>query len=184
MNGNGAGTVVWPRAAGRKNNRYLCAMRSGMIRKSLFALLLVLFLSGCASGRLAQGEEATASEPWTVMEAGRWSVYARENGIDAQTGRCAGPVTVLGHYPEYVRLAEELEAESMQIPMEKWDRMSPGRQWRTTVRYFNRRIRDGHLFRLATPVGRARPGSYYVRELQFLSGKGYRLSPDSLWLVR
>ena len=148
-------------------------MKPYIFKKPLLVILLVAaFLVGCTGTRTVRTDH-----PLTVFATDHWEVYIRENGFDR-------PVTVLGHYPEYVELTEALQAESMQIPMAKWDRMSPARQWRTTTRYFNSRIRSGHHFRLATPPGKARPGSYYVRELDYLSGKGYRLSPDSLWLVR
>jgi hypothetical protein len=158
-------------------------MKPDRIKKSLFTLLFVVFLTGCATTHLKQEKGSVSFESLTVIGTD-WQVYAQENGIDLQTGISERSVTVLGHYPEYVDLTEQLGVESMQIPMEKWERMNPGRQWRTTVRYLNRQIRNDHHFRLATPIEQARPGSYYVRELQYLSGKGYQLSPDSLWLVR
>ena len=160
-----------------------------MKKTGLVFLLFISFLAaGCGSSvRIAHTvpvASATVFESLPVVSPEEWKGCARRNGINFRSGKSRNPVTVLGHYPEYVELTEELGAESMQIPMEQWDRMTPEEQWRTTTGFFDRMIRDGHNFRLATPVEKARPGSFYVRELHYLFDKGYRLSPCGRWLVK
>lgn len=159
------------------------------MKKQLLLLFFIFFLSvGCGSvNRVAEsGKDAELShfDAYEVISVRKWRVYARSNSINTRTGESRNPVTVLGHYPEYVELTEELGAESMQVPMDQWDAMTPEEQWQTTTGFFDRMMQADHNFRLATPVERARPGSYYVRELNYLFGKGYKLSPDGLWLIR
>lgn len=158
--------------------------------KNLFLLFLLLASLGSGCSDLYRIQQSTALTKVSqfdspeVLTTSQWQYYACKNRINIRTGKSQNPVTVLGHYPEYVELAAKLGAESMQIPMDKWDAMSPEEQWHTTVEFFDSMIKKSHNFRLATPVGKARPGSYYVRELNYLFGKGYKLSPDGLWLVK
>ena len=159
------------------------------MKKSLFLFLVfILTTTGCGStariGYDVPPASETAFETLPVIDVQEWKTYARENRIDLRRATSLNPITVLGHYPEYVELTEKLGAESMQIPTDRWNAMTPEEQWTTTTQYFDRKIEAGHLFRLATPIGEARAESYYVRELNYLFGKGYRLSPDGLWLVR
>ena len=159
-----------------------------MKRILLLFLFVFLLLSGCGTtARTGYGlppASATAFETLPVMGTAEWKDYARQHRINLRRATSRQPVTVLGHYPEYVELTEKIGAESMQVPMEHWNAMTPEKQWETTTGYFDRKIESRHHFRLATPVDKARAGSYYVRELNYLFGRGYRLSPDGLWLVR
>lgn len=155
-------------------------------------VLLILFFVGLGSGCAnynhlwihSPNEKLPHIESFSVIPAGQWRDCARKNGINIRNGECRNPVTVLGHYPEYVELAEQLDAGSMQIPMDQWNAMTEDEQWNTTTTFFDYMMKNDHNFRLATPVEKARPGSYYIRELNYLFGKGYRLSPDGLWLVK
>lgn len=155
--------------------------------KKLLLLIIILTLGvGCGNiNRIQQsGFEVSHFDSLTIIPTNQWRCYAQKSGIDVRNLASRNPVTVLGHYPEYVELAAEIKAESMQIPMEEWDAMTPEEQWSATTGFFDKKIAANHNFRLATPLERARPGSYYIRELKYLFGKGYMLSPDGLWLVR
>lgn len=157
--------------------------------KKLLLLLLCIAALGTGCSNLSQVQqqathtEASVDAP-AVLSARQWKHLARKCGIDPATGKSSKPVTVLGHYPEYVELTEQLGAQSMQIPMDRWNAMTPEEQWLTNAGFLDSMARSGNNFRLATPVEKARPGSYYVRELNHLFGKGYKLSPDGLWLVK
>lgn len=50
--------------------------------------------------------------------------------------------------------------------------------------YLDQAIIRGDNFRLATPVNQVRPGSYYQLELNYLYNRGYRVSPNGLWLYK
>ncbi|MGH9122691.1 MAG: hypothetical protein ACRDYC_12260, partial [Acidimicrobiales bacterium] len=42
---------------------------------------------------------------------------------------------VIGHYPEYVKLAKNLAAKYFNIPMKIWDSMSPEKQWNANRKF-------------------------------------------------
>ena len=75
-------------------------------------------------------------------------------------------VTVLGHYPDYVNLGEEIGASFFNIPKTEWDAMTEAEQWAANRRFLDQAIARGDAFRLATPIDRARPGSFFEKEVQ------------------
>ena len=42
----------------------------------------------------------------------------------------------------------------------------------------------GDKIRLATPLNRAKPNSFYEKELNYLFEKGYKVSSDGQWLIK
>jgi hypothetical protein len=53
----------------------------------------------------------------------------RNMAICYEGNAAKGGTTVLGHYPEYVKLAESLGARRFQIPTSVWNKMSAAEQW-------------------------------------------------------
>jgi hypothetical protein len=92
--------------------------------------------------------------------------------------------TVLGSFPEYTRLAGELGARRFSVPTSVWNKMTDAQRWVANQRFLDRMIRRGDDILLATPLEKVRPGSYFQRELDYLFGKGYRLSPDGTRFIR
>ncbi|MET0465389.1 MAG: RHS repeat-associated core domain-containing protein [Chitinophagaceae bacterium] len=92
--------------------------------------------------------------------------------------------TVLGHYPDYVNLANELGARRFQIPTEIWNKMTKSEQWAANQKFLDRMIARADNIRLATPLEKVRPNTFYEQELKYLLDKGYKLSPDGLWLTK
>jgi hypothetical protein len=91
--------------------------------------------------------------------------------------------TVLGHFPEYMEKASELGARQFIIPEKIWNGMSDAERWTANTKFLDRTISHGDDIILATPLDKVRPGSYYARELEYLSSKGYRPSADGARLV-
>ena len=92
--------------------------------------------------------------------------------------------TVLGHYPEYARLADELGANKFSVPIDTWEKMTPVEQWRANQEYLDNALLRGDKFRLATPINQVREGSFYQQELNYLYDKGYQVSSDGRWLLK
>jgi RHS repeat-associated protein len=92
--------------------------------------------------------------------------------------------TVLGHYPEYVNLAETIGARRFQIPTNVWNKMTATEQWAANTKFLDRMIVRGDNIRLATPLSQVRPGSFFHRELSYLFSKGYKVSSDGHWLIK
>lgn len=56
-------------------------------------------------------------------------------------------------------------------------------RWAANKAFLDRVIRRGDDIILATPLERAKPGSYFQRELDYLLAKGYRPSADGSRLI-
>jgi RHS repeat-associated protein len=92
--------------------------------------------------------------------------------------------TVLGHYPDYVRVADNLGARRFQVPTKFWDKMSATEQWTANSKFLERMILRGDNIRLATPLTKVRPGSFFEKELNFLFERGFKVSSDGLWIIK
>jgi hypothetical protein len=91
--------------------------------------------------------------------------------------------TVLGRYPRYVELSDELNARRFQIPDEVWKRMSDAEQWAANRRFLDRTIARGDEIILASPVKDVPARSAFARELRYMRAKGYRVSKDGKKLL-
>ena len=109
-----------------------------------------------------------------------WLARFAKNGSNA----AEGGITVLGHYPEYVKLAESIGARRFQIPTSVWNKMSAAEQWIANTKFLDRMILRGDKIRLATPLNKVKPGSFFEKELNYLFDKGYKVSSDGLWLIK
>jgi hypothetical protein len=86
--------------------------------------------------------------------------------------------TVLGHYPKYITLSNKVGARRFEIPGKIWNKMKPAEQWAANKKFLDRLVQRGDKVMLATPAGKAKPGSFYAKELKYLSSKGYRISSN------
>jgi len=91
--------------------------------------------------------------------------------------------TVLGRYPRYVELSDELNARRFQIPDEVWKRMTPDEMWAANRRFLDRTIARGDDIILATPIKDVPPTSVFAKELRYMRSKGYRVSEDGKRLL-
>jgi hypothetical protein len=93
--------------------------------------------------------------------------------------------TVLGKYPAYKDMAQELGANWLNVPTDVWDAMSPAEQWAANQKFLDRAIARGDEFILATPVQDINEVSGSFRqELDYLTTKGYQLSADGTRMVK
>ncbi|MDX3775575.1 hypothetical protein QE250_15765, partial [Chromatiaceae bacterium AAb-1] len=86
--------------------------------------------------------------------------------------------TVLGSYPNYVHISEEMGARRYQIPESVWNNMSESERWAANVKFLDRTIEKGDNIILSNNGYSARVGSYFAREIEYLQSKGYILSED------
>jgi RHS repeat-associated protein len=144
-----------------------CVASSLSGRKSVGGTLL------CGAGALLAGLIPLPDE-----ELATGSGLAEELGTATERA-----TTVLGHYPEYLQLGEKIGGRTFNVPTRIWEGMSPAEQWAANQKFLDRAIARGDTIRLATPASQAREGSFYERELQYLTSKGYRLSSDGTRLI-
>jgi filamentous hemagglutinin len=67
--------------------------------------------------------------------------------------------------------------------MEVWEKMAPAEQWAANQKFLDRAIARGDEIILASPVGEAKPGSFFARELEYLRWKGFTLGRDGSRMV-
>jgi hypothetical protein len=92
-----------------------------------------------------------------------------EIGAAAESALAAGNgsgVTVLGNYPSYLELAQQLGANYFSVPAEQWAQMSATEQWTANQGFLDAAITRGDDFVFSTEV--ASPGSFFERELLYL----------------
>jgi hypothetical protein len=62
--------------------------------------------------------------------------------------------------------------------------MSETEQWAANQKFIDRMIFRGDNIRLATPLNKVKPGSFFEKELKYLLGKGYRIYLDGEYLIK
>ena len=124
-------------------------------------------------GTLAEpAAEAISESAGTLIADEAGSLSAVEPGI-----------TVLGHYPQYVELAQSLGANHFNLAPEVWEAMSPADRWAANRAVLDAAAARGDEIRLATPL-REGP-SIFRDELEYMSDTyGYEVSPDGTRLIR
>ena len=85
---------------------------------------------------------------------------------------------VLGHHPKYLRLAAKLDANRFSVPQHVWAGWSRARQWHANRLFLDHSIWSGYQIVFSDHPLRARPGSWFLREIQYLLQNGQHiLSP-------
>ncbi|MBN2655259.1 MAG: hypothetical protein JXR79_09155 [Nitrospirae bacterium] len=93
--------------------------------------------------------------------------------------------TVLGHYPEYIELADKLNAKRFNIPSYIWNKMSDNDRWAANQKFLDKAISRGDEILLSTKVKNIdNVTGYFRKELDYLIEKGYRFSADGLRMTK
>jgi RHS repeat-associated protein len=92
-------------------------------------------------------------------------------------------ISVLGRNPAYVQLGEAIPSRYLNVPTWVWNRMSSAEQWAANTRFLDRLIARGDEVYLATRASAAPPGSFFARELEYLTSRGYTISDDGWRLL-
>jgi hypothetical protein len=115
----------------------------------------------------------------SVISGVKSSLKSAATKIDETKG-----LAVLGHYPKYLELADELNAKRFNIPIEIWNKMTPEQQWNANKKFLDRLIVRGDNVRLSVNVKDIHKKSYLAKELDYLREHGYRVSSDGWWLTK
>jgi hypothetical protein len=101
-------------------------------------------------------------------------------GGAAKTGQ-----TVLGKYPDYITLADELGARRFNIPTDIWNKMSKAEQWAANQKFLDRLIARGDEIVLSNPIKNLSgvTGSFR-QELNYLFSKGFTLNKEGTRLIK
>lgn len=119
-----------------------------------------------------------AWEAWHYFQAEETAEAGVKSGVGEGT-------TVLGKYPDYINLASELNAKRFNIPTEIWRKMTPAEQWAANQKFLDRMITRGDNIVLSNKVTDINSVSgAFRKELDYLMGKGYRLSSDGGSIIK
>jgi len=96
-----------------------------------------------------------------------------------------GGRTVLGKFPDYINLADDLGAKRFNIPSNVWARMTKAEQWIANRTFLDRMISRGDNIILSNPVmDISGVTGAFRQELDYLVEQGFRLSSDGTRMVR
>ncbi len=112
------------------------------------------------------------------------SAPMQERGAATLESATTQGITVIGHYPEYVKMGEELGANIFQVPMDIWKTMSPAEQWAANQHFLDEAVTRGDIFRLATPLEEMRLGSGFYQEVNYLMSLGYTPTANGTALIK
>ncbi|MCG8557977.1 MAG: hypothetical protein MJD61_22230, partial [Proteobacteria bacterium] len=143
--------------------------------------------------KIVRGEQATAGDLASGAAAGLAGL-----GLARGAGNLAGTVarpaatrgagagkTVLGKFPDYVNLADDLAARRFSIPTKIWSKMTPAEQWAANQKFLDRMISRGDEIVLSNPVKNVSEATgWFGRELNYLVEQGFRLSADGTRMIR
>ena len=92
--------------------------------------------------------------------------------------------TVLGRYPAYVNTANDIRANYLNFVEGTWDKLTKTQRWAVNQQFLDDAIARGDVFKLASQLKEAEPGTYFRQELDYLFGLGYEVVGDILVKVR
>ena len=121
------------------------------------------------------GNIATALIPWIL---GGELIKAARMASQVKRG-----VSVLGHFPDYLKRAEEIGARRFSVPERIWEKMTDAERWAANRKFLDRLILRGDEVELAPPLSNMRPGSTFEREVEYLIERGYQPTPDGTMLL-
>jgi hypothetical protein len=94
-------------------------------------------------------------------------------------------VAVLGKYPNYLKVADQIGAKKFNIPANVWNKMSEAERWTANQKFLDRTISRGGDIMLDKPIKDIGSVSGDLRkELNYLNQKGFELSRDGSRMVR
>jgi RHS repeat-associated protein len=106
-------------------------------------------------------------------------------GAKQTANKVAAVIGKFKNSPNYVNVAEKLGAKYLNIPKQIWGKMSPAERWTANQKFLDRAIARGGDFLLDKPIKSISSTSGGLRrELDYLSEKGFKLSPDGGRMTR
>jgi hypothetical protein len=136
-------------------------------------------LAYTALGQLRYGRYANA----TGVESYTYDAVGNAAAADIAATGAAPTARVLGHYPEYLQVAEAIGAKAFNIPTKIWNAMSESAQWAANQKFLDRGVAQDAEFVMATARADIRAGSALVREVTYLLGHGYQWAANGMSLI-
>ena len=96
----------------------------------------------------------------------------------------AGPIRVIGSFPQYLHRAGELGAKAFSMPPDIWNRMSEAQRWLANKTFLDRGIKEGSQFLLESSKEVYQYGKYLQMEIQYLLQNGYHFVENGTKLIK
>lgn len=112
-----------------------------------------------------------------------FSVVKRVNYVEKVGDLGEAGIVTLGRNPGYKLFGESIGAKYLNISDDMWKSMSDNERWAVNQKFLDDAIARGDVFILSHSDEFATKGSFFRKELDYLSEKGYRLSEDGLRLI-
>jgi hypothetical protein len=93
-------------------------------------------------------------------------------------------ITVLGSFPIYEELGQQIGAKYLDVNPGIWGKLSADSRWALNRDFLDNAIKMGNDFVLSNNGLKAAEGTTFYKEIQYMLSKGYKLSPDGLRLIR
>jgi RHS repeat-associated protein len=94
-------------------------------------------------------------------------------------------ITVLGKFPDYIKLADKIGARKFNVPTKYWNKMSPRQQWAANKKFLDRAIARNDKIMLSNQVKNLETvNGYFRKELEYMITKGYKLNWKGTKLTR
>ena len=91
---------------------------------------------------------------------------------------------VIGKYPNYLKVADQIGAKRFNIPSNVWNKMTEAECWTVNQKFLDRAIAHGGDIMLDKPIKDISSVSGELRkELDYLSHRGYELSRDGSRMI-
>jgi len=116
------------------------------------------------------GTAVVAGSTATALADANWALATNGNTI------------VLGSFPGYLALANQLGANALNIPASEWSEMTPAQQWATNQAFLQAAIANASDIILSTNVAAAQAGTAFYNEIQYLLGQGCTVGPNG-WSI-
>jgi len=195
IGGTGSDETGWKFANGADTESYSYATNTGAdwigrVQTALDVIGLTPVVGIFADGAntvisIARGDwvGATLSAGAMIPIAGQGIAGAKIAGKTIAPAKRLSNQTVLGSYPDYIKLSDRLGARRFEMPMDVWNKLSPSQRWTANRKYLDRMISKGDEVILSNPVSSAQPGTTFLKEIQYLRSRGYRISDDGLRMI-
>jgi hypothetical protein len=125
----------------------------------------------------------SSSMPGLVQDRLRSSLPSKITGL-GEVNAVRG-TSVLGKYPDYLNLTDQIGAKRFNVPTNIWNKMSAAEQWSANQKFLDRMIIRGDKIILSNPVlDINKVSGAFRQELDYLIGKGYRLNSMGNQLIK
>ncbi len=85
--------------------------------------------------------------------------------------------TVLGKFPNYINLANQLGANRFSIPKNIFNKMSPTQQWNANTKFLDRAIlRNDDIFLSDSPLDLNKFNGAFKKEIEYMIEKGFKVN--------